>query len=349
MAAGFGSVRSSVGSATTWRQKVTRSMAVGEQIASLIWRTYVALVRFGRGTGLANIRMGKSTFGYLVDRSIRRFVAAIIATRRYHGGAVLFGGESSLGAVEMTLGEYEPMTSLILQRGLKPGMVVVDIGAHIGHYTLLSAAAVGRRGQVYSFEPHPANFENLITNIATVGYSNVSAYPYAVADVEGETLLYADPQDSGVHSIYPRTSDAEQFRVRVVALAPFLKGLGVLHVDAVKMDIEGAEPLAVEGMKALIETGRVGVLIVEFAPQNLRRGGREPAEFLRQLKALGLEMYAIDDAVQAIIPLPVRLQENLGNRKVNLLCVSPRGTLDGDWAMIDNGGLLARRGYRSNT
>jgi FkbM family methyltransferase len=298
------------------------------------WRAYMAVVRFGRRTGLANIRLGKSTVGYLVDRKVRRLVKMLVRSRRDSQGGLTSEGEPSLAVVEMILGEFEPMTSALIQSRLKRGMIVVDAGAHIGYYTLPCSVAVGKHGHVYSFEPHPANFASLIANIAAAGCDNVSAFPYAVADVEGETLLYPDPTDSATHSMYPRTPESRPFRVKAVALAPFLERLGITHIDVVKMDIEGAEPNAVEGMRPLIDAGKAVMLVVEFAPENLRRGGREPSEFLRQLKILGLQVYMIDDVAKIIAPLPVGLQEKLGHRQVNLLCINPRGVLESDSFMV---------------
>src|SRR2546425_1218284 len=301
-----------------------------KQITKRAWRVYMAVVRFGRRTGLANIRLGESTIGYLVDRKVRRLVEVLVGSRGHSEGSLTSRGEPSLAVVEMILGEFEPMTSEVIQRRLKPGMIVVDVGAHVGYYTLLFSIAVGKEGHVYSFEPHPANFASLIANVAAAGCDNVSAFPYAVADAEGETLIYPDPADSATHSMYPRTPESRPFHVKAVALAPFLQRLGITHVDVVKMDIEGAEPRALEGMRPLIDTGKAAMLVVEFAPENLRRGGREPSDFLRQLKILGLQVYVIDDVEKTVAPLPVRLQEKLGHRQVNLLCVNPRGIFDSD-------------------
>jgi predicted methyltransferase len=60
---------------------------------------------------------------------------------------------------------YEPAITRLFQETLQPGMVVIDIGAHVGYYTLLAAKLVGPTGKIYAFEPEPGNNEALNKNI----------------------------------------------------------------------------------------------------------------------------------------------------------------------------------------
>src|SRR5215831_4806609 len=71
-------------------------------------------------------------------------------------------------------GMYEPGTTKVVGRLLRPGMVVIDVGAHIGYYTKLFAKSVGKQGRVYAFEPNPETFAVLEYN--TKSFPNVNRF-----------------------------------------------------------------------------------------------------------------------------------------------------------------------------
>lgn len=70
-------------------------------------------------------------------------------------------------------GVHEPRETDFLAKALQPGMTFIDIGAHVGYYTLLGAAAVGKEGKVIAFEPEPYNLEILTKNVALNELTNV--------------------------------------------------------------------------------------------------------------------------------------------------------------------------------
>ncbi len=74
--------------------------------------------------------------------------------------------------LELILGSYEEDTVAFMRQIVKPGMTVVDVGAHVGYYTRLFSKLVNGTGQVISFEPHPKTFNVLRRN--TAGLANVT-------------------------------------------------------------------------------------------------------------------------------------------------------------------------------
>src|SRR5207244_3754027 len=70
---------------------------------------------------------------------------------------------------------WEPLETKVVQNEVRRGSVVLDIGAHIGYYTLLMARLVGPQGRVFAFEPNPANYDLLRRNIQINSYRNVTA------------------------------------------------------------------------------------------------------------------------------------------------------------------------------
>lgn len=85
----------------------------------------------------------------------------------------------------LVYGEYVQETTEFLKGAIREGMVVADIGANIGYYTLLAAKRVGTSGRVYAFEPDPRCVEILRKNILLNGHSNVVVMPNAVSSAGG--------------------------------------------------------------------------------------------------------------------------------------------------------------------
>jgi FkbM family methyltransferase len=207
------------------------------------------------------------------------------------------GGPSLSFAMALLSGKYEQETKQLLELVVQRGMTVLDVGAHVGYYSLLFARWVGPEGKVFAFEPEADNYALLRKNIALNQCTNVFPVPKAVSDHSGTLKLFVSSQGNDRHSIFenPRSVVRESMRkVATVSLDEFLAGEGWPRVDLVKMDVEGAEPLALEGMRELIHRSRQFKLAIEFAPEALRFGGNDPARFLQRLAELGLSVGSIE-------------------------------------------------------
>ncbi len=89
-------------------------------------------------------------------------------------------------------GVYEPAETQLVNDLVKPGQIVLDIGANIGYYSLIFLQLLGGEGHVYTFEPDPYSFELLSRNIAANEYSNASVFQVAVSNQEGQVQLHRD-------------------------------------------------------------------------------------------------------------------------------------------------------------
>jgi hypothetical protein len=92
--------------------------------------------------------------------------------------------DSGIGVRLLKSKVHEPNLTGLFKQAMEEGMVVVDVGAHIGYYTLIAAKLVGTKGKVYAFEPEPSNYRLLVRNIYENRYENVVAIPKAVASRE---------------------------------------------------------------------------------------------------------------------------------------------------------------------
>lgn len=132
----------------------------------------------------------------------------------------------------------------LLVSRLTPDFVFLDIGANIGGYSLALAAKAEPGARILAFEPQPEIFERLSYNIRANPFGNVKALALAVADRNGEVTLFLDPKNKGEASVKIVSADnARQVKVAARTLAFVLEDERIDHVDAMKLDVEGAEDL----------------------------------------------------------------------------------------------------------
>ena len=198
---------------------------------------------------------------------------------------------------------HEPATTQLFKEVVRPGDVVVDLGANMGYFTLLAARLVGSEGRVFAFEPEPTNFAHLTRNIELNAYRQVTAYQKAVSDRYGSAKLFICTYDSGHHTINQfdgiaayargRPATAEWVEIDTVPLDEFL-GEAAARVGVLKMDIEGAEALALDGMRRILTENRGLRVFTEFFPLLLTKMGSSPDAYARRLiHDFGFTVYAI--------------------------------------------------------
>jgi FkbM family methyltransferase len=116
----------------------------------------------------------------------------------------------------------------------KKNAMIVDVGAHIGGFSLY--ASLGENVKVYSYEPCPENYDLLVSNIMRNNKGNIHSFSQALAGTEGTRKLVIDPNNSGGHSFFRK---GKSVRVECVTLDKVVWQIG--HCDFLKMDCEGAE------------------------------------------------------------------------------------------------------------
>ncbi|RLE44550.1 hypothetical protein DRJ19_00030 [Candidatus Woesearchaeota archaeon] len=160
------------------------------------------------------------------------------------------------------LGIYEREVCKALLSRVKRGWTVADVGAHIGYFTLLLAKLVGPSGRVFAFEPCPANFQVLSANVALNGYRWVTLEQKAVTNCDGRIILNA-PRQRYPSQVSIVQQGGETIEVEATSLDAYWEAMGNPPLHLVKMDIEGAEDAALEGMKWLLHQQRP-IVVVEI-------------------------------------------------------------------------------------
>ena len=225
--------------------------------------------------------------------------------------------EDSLG---LSFQQYEPYTTSIISKFIRKGDVFVDVGAHIGYYTLLAAERVGASGKVFAFEPEKENFLLLQKNVILNGFTDrVILANRAVADYIEEKKLFICSINTGGHTLFdPRlksevfiaphfagdnSSDIDTEVVQSVTLDEFLGNKA--RVDFIKIDIQGGEGLALKGMLNILKNNPQVKLVSEFWPAGLTMLNSDPREYLNTFLQLGFTLYHIDEYRQVLTSINV--------------------------------------------
>jgi FkbM family methyltransferase len=152
------------------------------------------------------------------------------------------------------LGTYELEKQAVLQRFVKPGMTIYDIGAQAGFYTLLFSHLASETGRVYAFEPCPYEARHLLDHVRMNGLTNVRVIQAAVA---GRSGLVAMSTDRGMtqNQIY------EGADPMLMVSSVSLDTSGLPPPDLIKMDVEGAESAVLEGAQRILREVRPVIFV----------------------------------------------------------------------------------------
>ncbi len=159
------------------------------------------------------------------------------------------------GIHRLWLGSYEPFKMALAAELTRPAMVVFDIGANVGIYTLLFSDRVGPAGRVVAFEPAPRNVAYLGKHLALNGASNVEIVDAAVSDAVGRSSF-----DDTADSCAGRLESTGALLVRTTTIDHFVQGSG-LHPSLIKIDVEGAEGDVLHGALKTLNELRPTILL----------------------------------------------------------------------------------------
>lgn len=137
----------------------------------------------------------------------------------------------------------------ILASRIRDGFTFIDVGSNVGWYALFLAREAGPAvsTRILAVEPQPEIFDRLIYNIRQNPACTIKAVDCAVADKTGELTLFLDPLNRGEASLkIVNSSQTDAIRVPAVTLLDLLGREGLTHVDAIKLDVEGAEDLILD-------------------------------------------------------------------------------------------------------
>jgi FkbM family methyltransferase len=214
---------------------------------------------------------------------------------------------------------FEPFEVQLFKELIEPGMTVLDIGANIGHYTLLAATVVGSEGRVYALEPNPRAVKSLAANVKANRLSNVTVIRKLASD-SSQLLEFQQSRIacySGLHGSMPEDSIVGTALVESVAMADVLDGARCGR-DQVRCRGRGTccpTRDAASPSEQSESTSARG-----FNPIALRSAGVDPSIYLEELTRLFDHVLVIDERERVL----TRLDSTKLDRLANLYCRGPR-------------------------
>ena len=199
---------------------------------------------------------------------------------------------------------YEPLIADIFYSEVKTGDVVLDIGANIGVFTLLGAKLVGSEGSVYAFEPDPENFSLLTQNVNQSRYKNITLVNKAVNSQTCPLKLYQSESNRGDHQIHDSGQNRKFISVQGVAIDDYFDE-NEKRVKLIKMDIQGAEWDAIQGMSNILNQDHPLIIISELWPFGLLRAGVSTEIYLSFMKERNFEIFHINHASNQLIKMDI--------------------------------------------
>jgi FkbM family methyltransferase len=198
-----------------------------------------------------------------------------------HGFMLYNTNDVLIGRSLDVYGEFSEGETDAFRQLLRPGNIVVDVGANIGTHTLFFAQAVGRGGLVYAFEPQRIVFQTLCANLALNSITNVFCYQAALGEAPGTVLVppldYAQPNNYGSLELGTHTAGE---RVSVWRL----DDLELPSCRLIKVDVEGMELQVLRGAAGMIGRHQPILYVENDRPHN-------SLELERYIESLGYEMY----------------------------------------------------------
>lgn len=202
-------------------------------------------------------------------------------------------------------GGWEPLETMVIMAALKPGDTFVDVGANIGFFSLLAHRLVGPAGCVHAIEATPSTADLLDGNIALNKAGAIRVHRCAAGDRDGQVAMVVhDAGNIGSNHLSFDAGDGADVEIPLRRLDDLLADE---NIRLIKLDIEGAEAMALRGAGTLLDGESAPALLFEFSPNMLRGMGDDPAALLADLKARGYAIHEIhpdrltpaDDAILA--------------------------------------------------
>ncbi|HEY1241551.1 MAG TPA: FkbM family methyltransferase [Bryobacteraceae bacterium] len=189
-------------------------------------------------------------------------------------------------------GQWERDSWGVIQQHLQSGGTFVDIGAHIGYYSLKAAPIVGPSGRVLAIEPNPETVRKLRDNIQASGAGSITVAPVACADAEGTLELFGAPEANTGETSLSRANASQtgkavtSYQVRARPLDDIVRDAGLSRVDTIKVDVEGAELLVLNGARETMARFHP-MILVEMVDHQLRAMGTSSEELTAFLHSQG--------------------------------------------------------------
>jgi FkbM family methyltransferase len=204
------------------------------------------------------------------------------------GALLLPRADQMITQVLRDAGIWEPPETRYFRAILRPGQTFVDVGAHVGYFSVLAAKCVGPTGTVIAIEPEARNLDLLHRNLARNRCTNSLVVPFAAHSMNGSMSLALDEENRGGHRLVPLGLAATTVRcARLDELLPD-------SIDVVKIDVQGYDHEVIAGLERTLAANPQMIVVAELSLSELDRRGLKPEVVLAGYEALGFTIAIFD-------------------------------------------------------
>jgi len=203
-------------------------------------------------------------------------------------------------------GCWEPTITKIVSTSLQAGDIFIDVGANVGYYTLLASLLVGGNGKVYAIEASPSIFSRLKKNISANNLNNVQLFNMAVSNAQGKIWIWTAPKGNLGHSTIVESVAAtdghhREAEVSCNTMGALISLADLLAARMIKIDIEGAERLAIEGvLPHLREFSERTEWLIELSPAFCPGGPKDTDWIFNIFIDAGYSAYKIENSYKPL-------------------------------------------------
>jgi FkbM family methyltransferase len=214
-------------------------------------------------------------------------------------------------------GCFEPETTALIARVVKPGMIALDIGANVGCHTFRLAQLVGASGRAVAFEPMQCAYTRLCRNAQLNSFGNLTLERIALGNTNG--MLQAGFRTSW--PLYLSSSVPETESVPVMRLDDYMRRRGIDRIDFIKLDVDGYEYRVLQGAHDALSRC-APMILMEFAAWTLERVGDKACEMLEYLETLDYELLVGNDFSKPVQSKEILLSATPAGISMNVFCRS---------------------------
>lgn len=259
---------------------------MADKIAGLFFRIF-------RSAGRISLNISDSAFRYmnrsklLVDGPERNLY------RTQSGDLYWLNPQKYLDKCIIEGGVFEPQSTSVVHRLIKPGDTVLDVGANIGYYSVLFSKLVGEAGKVVCFEPTTYYHDVLAVNLSENNCSNVLTYRIGLSNKEEDVDICIGDCSASLYFLDNQMPLAKE-RIHLQSLDKQMKHLPIDRLDFIKIDIDGHEPHFLEGAWETIDKYDPAILL-EVSHQHYLKAGINAGDFFDLLKNKRFKIFSEHD------------------------------------------------------
>lgn len=227
-----------------------------------------------------------------------------------------------VGRIIWLCGIFEPDETRYFQREIRPDDVCLDVGGNVGYMAMLFASAASE-GEVHVFEPIDVNAALIRTNASLNQFGHVMVNNVAVG-AEAGRVEFSVASDSAYSSMHAtgRSPEARVIEVPLISLDDYVAERSINRVDVLKVDVEGAEELVLNGAKGLLSDSRrrPRIVLLELFDKNLAPFDSSVERCLKRMADYGYRPHVVESGTERLVPF----QPHMINRWQNIIFLPER-------------------------